>query len=520
MTTSRFSYIILTFLLMISLAIQESHSQDYPKRELRAAWIATVENIDWPDEKGLKAQEQKEQYVLLLDQLKAAGMNAIIMQIRPTADTFYPSSYEPWSAYLTGHQAQAPQAYYNPLTFLIDEAKKRGMEFHAWFNPYRASMSKDFEPSEAHPLVKNPEWFVKYGGKWYYDPGIPEAREFVFQSIIEVVRHYDLDAVHFDDYFYPYKVPNEEFPDRASFEKYGKSDFEHIDDWRRENVDFFVEELGKRIKEEKAFVKFGISPFGVWRNSDKDPKGSDTQAGVTNYDDLYADVLKWLENGWIDYITPQLYWHIGFDKAEYKTLVKWWEENSFGRHLYIGQGVYRVGEKGWEDPEEIFNQINFNRSFENVHGSMYFSAKTIANNKNDVNKQLAQVYRYPALIPTMGWLEEEKPEPSVIINLFGSPDTGIELTWKDQNPGNQSYYVIYRVEGEESIDIENPKNILAIVQKSNYPIQQWRDENVEKRKSYTYQITSVNRQHQEGDISNTVKLKTKGQRRLVRIEKL
>lgn len=267
-------------------------AQTYPKRELRAAWIATVMNIDWPSQKGLSVQQQQEEFVKLLDTLQNIGMNAVIVQVRPVADALYPSSFEPWSEYLSGTQGQSSKPYYNPLVFMIQQARQRGLEFHAWFNPYRASMKEGFVSAGNHPMRKHPEWFLQYGGKFYYDPGHPEAQEFVLQSIMETVKHYDLDAVHFDDYFYPYRIANVEFPDSCSYDAYGINTFANKDDWRRHNVDFFVQELSRRIKAEKPHLKFGISPFGVWRNIDKDSTGSETQAGQTNYDDLYADVLK------------------------------------------------------------------------------------------------------------------------------------------------------------------------------------------------------------------------------------
>jgi uncharacterized lipoprotein YddW (UPF0748 family) len=277
-----------TFYICIALLLMQHFSangQYQDKRELRAAWITTVMNIDWPSKKGLMAQQQQAEFVTILDSLKALGMNAIVVQVRPAADAFYPSSFEPWSEYLSGTQGQHPQPYYNPLTFMIEQARLRGMEFHAWFNPYRASMQPDFVPAADHPAVNHPEWFLQYGGKLYYDPGHPQAREFVLQSIMETVRHYDLDAVHFDDYFYPYRIANKEFPDSCSYADYGKSRFANKDDWRRDNVDLFVAELSKRIRKEKPHLKFGISPFGVWRNIAKDSLGSNTQAGQTNYDD-------------------------------------------------------------------------------------------------------------------------------------------------------------------------------------------------------------------------------------------
>lgn len=504
--------------LILSLIISSASAQSSPKRELRAAWIATVEYIDWPAKPGLSTQEQQESYVQLLDQLKAAGMNAVIVQVRPTADTFYPSSYEPWSTYLTGRQGQAPQPYYNPLAFMIEEAKKRGLEFHAWFNPYRASMKNDFIPSSDHPLIDQREWFVQYGGKWYYDPGIPEAREFVLQSILETVKHYDLDAVHFDDYFYPYRVANEEFPDSGSYAQFGKARFKDINEWRRHNVDYFVEELSLRIKAEKPFVKFGISPFGVWRNKDKDPMGSDTRAGVTNYDDLHADVIKWLREGWIDYITPQLYWHIGFELAEYKTLVQWWSRHTYGKHLYIGQGIYRVGEKGWEDEDEIVNQIDYNRQFPEVKGSMHFSSKIIAQNKFGINEKLAITYPHPALVPAMPWLDPTAPPAPQIIKASGSQGEGIHLEWEDSRPDDQAYYVIYRWEGDETVDIDHPQHILAIVQRQPTSIQSWTDHSVKKRTRYTYGLTALDRLHNESSPSPGIHVRTRGKNGSIRIQ--
>lgn len=504
--------------LILSLIISGASAQSSPKRELRAAWIATVEYIDWPAKPGLSTQEQQESYVQLLDQLKAAGMNAVIVQVRPTADTFYPSSYEPWSTYLTGKQGQAPQPYYNPLAFMIEEAKKRGLEFHAWFNPYRASMKNDFIPSSDHPLIDQREWFVQYGGKWYYDPGIPEAREYVLQAIIETVKHYDLDAVHFDDYFYPYRVANEAFPDSGSYAQYGKARFKDINEWRRHNVDYFVEELSRRIKAEKPFVKFGISPFGVWRNKDKDPMGSDTRAGVTNYDDLHADVIKWLREGWIDYITPQLYWHIGFELAEYKTLVQWWSRHTYGKHLYIGQGIYRVGEKGWEDENEIVNQIDYNRQFPEVKGSMHFCSKIIAQDKLGINEKLATTYPYPALVPAMPWLDPTAPPAPRIIKASGSQGEGIHLEWEDSRPDDQVYYVIYRWEGDETVDIDHPQHILAIVQRQPTSIQSWTDHSVEKRTRYTYGLTALDRLHNESSSSPGIHVRTRGKNGSIRIQ--
>lgn len=515
---SNFKYTFIVCLLALVLLHESlTYGQSFPKRELRAAWIATVVNIDWPSRKGLSTQQQQEEYVKLLDLLKSIGMNAVIVQVRPAADAFYPSSYEPWSEYLSGVQGKSPEPYYNPLAFMIQHAKQRGLEFHAWFNPYRVSMKDTFNFADGHPIHKHPEWFLKYGGKWYYDPGHPQAQEFVLQSILETVKHYDLDAVHFDDYFYPYRIANEVFPDSATYALYGKTSFSTADDWRRSNVDYFVKELSSRIKREKPHVKFGISPFGVWRNKDKDPDGSDTQAGQTNYDDLYADVLKWLKEGWIDYVTPQLYWNIGFKVADYTVLLDWWSKHSYGKHLYIGQAVYRVGGKGWENPEELSNQVNLNRNYTEVKGSMYFNSKTFLDNKLGVNEKMNRMYRYPALIPSMSWIDAKPPSTPIVKNGEGSRGSGVQISWSDSTDSDASYYVVYRFVKGNLISDSNPANIVAVVQREPSAIQSWIDKTTNKRTVYSYAISAVDRGHNESTLSRILILKTKGKKRKVKV---
>ena len=509
--------LVLTVLLFLLTGFFSLPAQPFPKTELRAAWIATVVNIDWPSKKGLNSVQQQQEYVRLLDLLKSVGMNAVVVQVRPAADAFYPSSYEPWSEYLSGTQGQSPFPYYNPLTFMIEQARIKGLEFHAWFNPYRVSMNDTTRFASDHPLYKHPEWFVKYGGKWYYDPGHREAREFVLKAIMETVMHYDLDAVHFDDYFYPYRIMNEEFPDSCSYKAYGIDSFATKDDWRRDNVNYFVRELSARIKSVKPHVKFGISPFGVWRNIDKDPNGSATQAGQTNYDDLYADVLKWLQEGWIDYVTPQLYWHIGFKVADYEVLLDWWSKHTYGKHLYIGQGIYRVGGKSWEDPNEVSNQILLNRSNENVKGSMFFSAKTFLQNKNRINEQIKEMYRYPALVPVMDWMDSSAPTPPLVVVSKGSQAEGIQIQWKDDSTSTATYYVIYRFDERDSLTTEDPEKIYAIVQRTPYEIQTWTDAHTKKRTTYQYVITAVNRQHNESNRSKTLTIRTRGKKTSVKV---
>ncbi|MEM6767094.1 MAG: family 10 glycosylhydrolase, partial [Bacteroidota bacterium] len=316
---------------------------DSPKREFRAVWIATVKNLDWPSRSGLSTAEQQKEIRDILDFHQKNGMNAVIMQVRPSADAFYFSAKEPWSEWLSGQQGKAPFPWYDPLTYFVEESHKRGMEFHAWFNPFRALMDVDNNKllSVEHISNKRPDWLVRYGKNLYFDPGIPKAREYVSSVILDVVNRYDIDAVHFDDYFYPYRIANEEFPDSSSYEAYGRG-YPNRDNWRRNNVDSFVESINYQIKATKAHVKLGISPFGVWRNIADDPLGSDSRAGQTSYDDLYADIRAWLLKGWIDYVVPQIYFSIGYPPADYEKLADWWAQNQAGRHLYIGKATYKI----------------------------------------------------------------------------------------------------------------------------------------------------------------------------------
>ncbi|MFI5152631.1 MAG: glycoside hydrolase family 10 protein [Chitinophagales bacterium] len=386
-----------------------------PKFEFRAAWIATVDNIDWPSKGNYNSESQKEEFIRQLDMHQRNGMNAVIVQIRPAADAFYPSPYEPWSEWLTGKQGQPPAAYYDPLQFMIEETHKRGMEFHAWCNPYRATFSiKQSTIAPTHITRIHPEWFMAYGDTRYFDPGNKEVQQYVTKVIQDIVRRYDVDAIHFDDYFYPYRIPNKEFPDDASFSKYGNG--MSREDWRRSNVDSIILMLSRAIKDDKKLCQFGISPFGVWRNKDKDPDGSDTHAGQTNYDDLYADIILWLKNGWIDYVAPQLYWEFEHRAAPYGPLLDWWSKHTYGRHCYIGLGIYKAGTNiYWRDKNQLPRQIAALRNMPNVQGMIFFSSSSFQKNPNGWNDSLQNNYfKNPALVPPMDWLDSAKPHAPTI----------------------------------------------------------------------------------------------------------
>lgn len=387
----------------------------FPKYEFRAVWVASVENIDWPSKKGLSVAEQKAEWKQLLQLYKQAGLNAVIMQIRPVADAFYPSSYEPWSEYLTGKQGKAPEPFYDPLQFMIEETHKQGMEFHAWLNPYRAVFNiYKSSISSTHITKQRPQWFLRYGDKLYFDPGNPEVISFLTNVVQDILVRYDVDGIHMDDYFYPYRIGAKEFPDYRSYALYGKGMSK--DAWRRSNCDSIIARIHRVVLNVKPMVKFGISPFGVWRNADKDPDGSPTKAGQTNYDDLYADILLWLKEGWIDYVVPQLYWEIGHPLCDFETLLNWWGEHAYGKQVYIGHAFYRAGTTtAWRNRKELPNQINLVRANKNIHGSVFFSSKSLQENKNGWTDSLQyHYYKYPALIAPMNWVDTIVPQAPIL----------------------------------------------------------------------------------------------------------
>ncbi len=473
-----------------------------PKREFRAAWIATVANIDWPSKQGLDAETQKAEFKSLLFQCKQNGLNAIIVQIRPSADAFFASPYENWSHYLSGKQGQAPTPYYDPLIFMVEEAHKQCIEFHAWFNPYRALVDANKNPNtKDHITWQHPEWFLNYGGKKYFDPGLPEVRDYFTKIVLDVVKRYDIDAVHFDDYFYPYRIAKVEFPDAKTYAKY-KGDFTNKDDWRRNNVDVLIETLSKKIKQTKSYVKFGISPFGVWRNYNKDPDGSHTTAGQTNYDDLYADVELWLKKGWIDYILPQLYWEIGHHAADYSELLKWWSEHAFGRSLYIGHGLYQVGvstKACWRNMNEIDTQVDAARKTKNVSGSAYYSANAFKKNLCGLNYTMQHVINpQPALLPLMPWIDNEAPKAPNVKISFGRDGYRV-LQWTVENsPKEELQFAIYRFAINEKVSISSSSNLIEVVRGNTYI------DKIISDKKYVYVVTALDRLHNESTMSNQV----------------
>ncbi|MDH5379411.1 MAG: family 10 glycosylhydrolase [Cyclobacteriaceae bacterium] len=477
------------------------------KYEFRGVWVASVKNIDWPSRSGLDVDKQKDEFRKITAYHADAGMNALVVQVRPATDAFYSSEIEPWSQWLTGKQGVAPDPFYDPLNFLIEETHNRGMEFHAWLNPYRAVV--DYDSAEValnHISRIQPSWFVRYGTNLYFDPGVPEAREYLVNVVRDMVSRYDLDAIHFDDYFYPYKIAGEEFPDSVSFFLYGR-DFQTRDDWRRDNVNQLIKELHLAIKQEKDWVKFGISPFGVWRNIADDEKGSNTRAGQTNYDYLYADILFWLKNEWIDYVVPQIYWHIGFELAEYTTLVDWWSKNSFGRQLYIGQASYRIGgdrAKEWKNPSEMPNHLRVNSKYPEVDGNIFYNTNSILENRLGFSDSLRNdFYRAPAFTPPMLWIDSVAPEMKEILSVKPLA-RGNHITWGPILEKGAKV-VIYRFKGKKEGSIDNPENIISVV---NGVQDFYTDSNINSGKYYTYVITVMDRHNNESIASKPVVIRS------------
>ena len=372
----------------------------------RGAWIATVANIDWPSAEAVgDSAAQKAEMTFLLDSLSSLGLNAIIFQVRPTADALYKSAYEPSSHWLAGKQG-APLTW-DPLEWTIGEAHQRGMEVHVWLNPYRVNLAKTDTSmiSADHIWRKHPDWFWEYNKQWYFDPARPETREWICTIVQDIVSRYDIQAIHMDDYFYPYPAGGKKLPDEASFQKDPRG-FDNLHDWRRDNVNLAIQAISQTIKECKDSVEFGISPFGVWRNASVDSTGSKTQAGITNYDDLYADTRLWIKEGWIDYILPQLYWEIGKKVADYEVLAHWWANEVRGTKckLYIGMAPYRLVESQkskveskksnpWANGNEIKRQMDLNRTIPEISGECFYSTRPLLRNPRGVCDSICTYYK-------------------------------------------------------------------------------------------------------------------------------
>lgn len=416
--------VVMLAVFMFVGSVSYTNNAQAAEKEMRAAWVSTVYNLDWPKTKN-NASKQKQELTQLMDKLKGCGINTIVLQVRPESDALYKSSINPWSKYLTGTQGKDPG--YDPLAFAVQEAHKRGMELHAWMNPYRVTSSgTDLNALvSSHPARKNPSWVIKYNGKMYYDPGNPAVVDYLVKTVKEVVDKYDVDGIHFDDYFYP----SSSFPDDTSYQVYGKG--QDRNNWRRENVNTLLKRV-KAVVNARSGCEFGVSPFGIWRNKSADcPDGSET-SGSQSYYNMLADSRTWIRKGYVDYIVPQIYWPIGLKVADYSKLVKWWanEVKGYDVDLYIGQGIYKQGQSshgGQNIAKEIKNQIKINKQYSTVKGSMYFSARDIVNNAGIYNDLKSMYGAYNGTI-------EDKNLPTST-EIIGSDryDTAAKISKKGWN---------------------------------------------------------------------------------------
>lgn len=499
------SLLCVFFLLLMAGGVfaQVQTGSAYPKREFRAAWIQSVNG----QFRGMPTEKLKQNLIGQLNSLQKAGINAIIFQVRPEADALYASRLEPWSRFLTGVQGKEPEPYWDPMQFMIDECHKRGMEFHAWINPYRTKTTLKSELAPNHVYNIHPEWFVTYGDQLYFDPALPESRRHICMVVSDIVSRYDVDAIHMDDYFYPYPIKGKDFPDDASFARFGGG-FSNKGDWRRSNVNVLIKKLHETIREIKPWVKFGVSPFGIYRNESSDPLGSKTK-GLQNYDDLYADVLLWAREGWIDYNIPQIYWHIGHPVADYETLVKWWARNTENRPLFIGQSVMNTVQNA--DPKnpsinQLPRKMALQRAYQTIGGSCQWPASAVVENVGKYRDALiAEYHKYPALPPVFDFIDNEAPAKVRKMKPVWTED-GYILFWtapKYKEEMNRAVqYVVYRFNDKEKVNIDDPSHIVAITRDNFYKLPY-----EDGKTKYRYVVTALDRLHNESkSVGKKIKL--------------
>ena len=484
---------ILKIIFLLFLFSTQMHAQVPPKREFRAAWVHTVGQSQYAT---MNQATMQAYFVNLLDSLQHTGINAILFQVRPEGDAWYKSSYEPWSRYITGTAGKDPG--WDPLAFLIDECHKRNMELHAWLNPYRARATNSKPYAPGHIFYKHPDWFIPYGDLTWFDPGNPECRSFIENVVRDLVRHYDIDAVHMDDYFYPYPVAGKPFGDDNSFRIYGFAMGFTPDrkaDWRRENVNILIRDLHALVHEIKPWVRFGVSPFGIWQNKKNNPEGSDTN-GFTNYDGLYADVLTWLKNGWVDYNIPQLYWEIGHKVADYTTLLNWWADHTYGVPLYIGQDVLRTMKVDSSGKPQLQRKMHLATIDSRISGQCWWPAYELENNAGHICDSLQRNYfKYPALIPAQNTYDQVPPKPVSDLSWGKNAAGKTVLNWQAPPAvtefDNAAYFVVYRFKKGAEQDLTDPRNIVKITREPSVEV------SAGTKNKPVFVVTAVDRCHNE-----------------------
>lgn len=470
-----------------------------PKREFRGAWLHVIGQTQWQNKSTAEAKKYiDDQFQKLLD----AGCNAVIFQVRPTADAMYKSEIEPWTSWLTGTRGKAPVPEWDPMEYAIERAHERGMEFHAWLNPYRVtSTPKEILPAD-HLSKREPHRFVKFNGQTFFDPAYKENRDYICEVVRDIVSRYDVDAIHIDDYFYPYPVNGKRFNgDNESYARFGNG--MDRNQWRRDNVDMLIQDLSATIKGEKPWVRFGVSPFGIWRNRSNDPRGSES-SGLQNYDDLYADVLLWAKNGWIDYLVPQLYWTLDMKAAPSRGLAKWWNDNTHGVDLYIGQDVQRTmnnSDPDTGDKNELATKVRISRELPNVKGNVWWHGYWVTSNMNGVADSLALKHQSTIALPPAYGRQRLCPESVEDVGLTRQ-DGKVYLTWTAPAPGGQEKetdairFVVYQFFPGEKVDIEDSQAIIALTPATSLLLGDSDDSSV---KGCTFVVTSLDRMNRESD---------------------
>ena len=464
-----------------------------PKREFRGAWVATVANIDWPSKNNLSTDEQIREMYVMFQSLRSAGINAVMFQVRTECDALYQSNFEPWSYHLTGKQGKAPEPFYDPLQKAIEIAHELNMELHAWFNPYRAvRVDGEYELAENHVGKLHPDWLLSFDKLKILNPGLPEVQKFIVDVMKDVLTRYDIDGIHFDDYFYPYspKVSTEDEPAFAN----NNRGFMNIDDWRRDNINLLMKEIYQVIQSTKPYVKFGISPFGIVKN---EFAGT---SGFQSFDILYCDPLSWINGKYVDYINPQLYWELDHKTASYSKLLPWWASVAGDRHLYIGHFSSRMAEKNYKGKkDELYKQIELNRNTPNVQGSVFFSAKSISQNWSNFGDKLKEkYYSNIAFPPVMSWKDSIPPNPPANVELSQS-EKFVTINWDSPHYANDGdlpkYYAVYRFSQKDEIDIHDASKIIYLTYPGETIFLDYVG-NLEKG-TYFYAVTSLDRLHNE-----------------------
>lgn len=517
--------IMLILLLMLPLQMEARRSRtavkvaDNSGREFRGTWIQTA----FQERYQKMSPEQARKFLIrMVEDLDAAGFNAILFQVRPEGDAFYSSSIEPWSRFLTGRQGQAPSPEWDPMQFMIQLCHQHAMEFHAWINPYRMSASKTLQLAQNHLYYQHPEWFVRFDDKLYLNPGLPECRSYVREVVRDIVARYDIDAIHIDDYFYPYPVAGKTFDDRAAFDTYAPvfgfdvASPQALGDFRRRNVDILIKSLHDDIHTMKPWVRFGVSPFGIYRNQKSWAEGSATN-GTQCYDDLYADVLLWARNGWIDYVIPQLYWEIGHKAADYSTLVKWWNEAVPATcHLYIGQSIERsldpkdVAKKSADltkSHQHFGQKLSEARACGKVLGNCFWYAYQVEDNAYHAREYLQNVvWQRGCLPPAYSMLDDKRPSSVKGVETELTAQ-GVQLSWtfpETADPLQQScYFCIYRFAKGEKSDVKDASHLIGKTTDSSFL-----DASALESTKYTYAITAVDLCNNESQpVKKSVKIK-------------